>query len=233
MRVDMEIHPIRMGPFINAFVIRGDEGALLVDAGFPNHENHLYRRLHGLGLHPRDIRLIVATHGHADHVGSLQALKKQTRAKVAIHQADSHLVRSGIVVVPPAVTAWGTFLSLFFKVLAFLGRFEPVEPEIIIEGERSLKEFGIPGKIIPTPGHTPGSLSVILDSGEAFVGDLAVNSWPLEMGLGIPALAENVSEIYKSWEKLLSAGATTIYPAHGKPFPAELLRKKLPGISDQ
>lgn len=227
---DMEIHLIRMGLFTNCFVVKGNQGALLVDTGFPNHENHFYRQLHRLGIQPDDIQLIVATHGHADHVGSLQAIKKQTAARVAIHQADSHLVRNGIVVVPPAVTAWGRFLSLVFRAFSFLGRFEPVEPEIIIERELSLKEFGIPGKIIPTPGHTPGSVSVILESGEAFVGDLVVNSFPMGMGLGIPAVAENVQDIYLSWEKVLSAGATMIYPAHGKPFPADHLTKKLQGF---
>lgn len=229
MNMDTEIHRIRMGLFTNCFVVKGDHAALLVDAGFPNHENHFFRQIRRLGIQPGDIRLIVATHGHADHVGSLQALKNHTTARVAVHQADSHLVRHGIVVVPPAVTAWGQFLSLVFRTFSFLGRFQPVEPEIIVEREFSLEVFGIPGRIIPTPGHTAGSVSVILKSGEAFVGDLAVNAFPMGMGLGIPALAQNVQDIYASWEKLLSAGVTTIYPAHGTPFPAERLKRKLPG----
>jgi len=227
MNGDMEIHCIRMGLFTNCFVVRGDQGTILVDAGFPNRQSHFCRALHRLGIQPGEIQLIVATHGHADHVGSLQAIKKQTTATVAIHQADSYLVRQGIVVVPPAVTAWGGFLSLLFRAFSFLGRFDPVEPEVIIEGELSLEEFGIRGNIIPTPGHTPGSVSVVLENGEAFVGDLAVNAFPMGMGLGIPAVAESVRDIYLSWEKLLSAGATMIYPAHGTPFPADKLRKKL------
>ncbi len=108
-----------------------------------------------------------------------------------------------------------------------------MEPEIIIEREVVLEEFGILGKILPTPGHTPGSLSVILESGEAFVGDLAVNAFPMGMGLGIPALAETVREIPLSWEKILSAGATLIYPAHGKPFSVNRLREKLSEVRNQ
>jgi hydroxyacylglutathione hydrolase len=216
-----------MGLFTNSFVARGEQGTLLIDAGFPDHENQFRRQTHRLGIRPRDIRLIVVTHGHADHVGSLKALKTQTPAKVAIHRADSDLVRHGIVMVPPPVTVWGRFLCLIFRAFSFLGRFAPVQPEIVIEEEFPLNQFGIPGTIIPTPGHTPGSLSVVLQSGEAFVGDLVVNALPMGLGLGIPALAENVSDIYVSWEKILSAGATTIYPAHGTPFPADKLRKKL------
>ena len=226
----MEIHRIRMGPFTNSFVAKGDQGILLVDTGFPNHEGHFWRQIHRLGIRPCDITLIVVTHGHADHVGSLQVLKSQTAARVAIHRADSDLVRHGVVVVPPPVTVWGRFLFFLFRALSFLGRFDPVEPEIVVGGELSLAQFGIRGKIIPTPGHTPGSLSVVLQSGEAFVGDLAVNTLPLGLGLGIPALAENVTDIYVSWEKILAAGATTIYPAHGTPFPAHKLREKLQGV---
>ena len=49
-------------------------------------------------------------------------------------------------------------------------------------------------------------------------------------GPGIPSLAENVREIHKSWEMPLSAGATMIYPGHGKPFHADCLKKTLSGI---
>ncbi len=227
----MKIHLIPMGLFTNCFLLVGDQGALLVDAGFPNHETHFHKALHRLGIRPDDVQLIVVTHGHADHVGSLKALKKQTRANVAIHQEDSHLLRHGLVKIPPPVTVWGRFLVLVLRTFSFLGRFEPVEPEIVIKGDLSLGEFGIRGKIIPTPGHTPGSVSVLLENGEAFVGDLVVNAFPMRMGLGIPAVAENVREIYVSWEKILSNGATMIYPAHGKPFPADHLKKRLSAVS--
>jgi hydroxyacylglutathione hydrolase len=228
----MTIHRIHMGPFTNAFVITGEGGCVLVDAGFPHQEESFRRQLGRTLVRPSDITLIVATHGHADHVGSLQALKQETGAPVAIHQADSHLLREGVLTIPPAVTMWGRVLGLVFRVFLPLGRFDPVEPDIIIEEEIPLQEFGVSGKICPTPGHTPGSVSVVLDSGDALVGDLAVNAFPLGMGLGIPSLAENVREIHKSWEMLLSAGATMIHPGHGKPFPADRLKKKLSGIRD-
>ncbi len=228
----MAIHRIHMGPFTNAFVITGEGGCVLVDAGFPHQEESFRRQLGRTLVRPSDITLIVATHGHADHVGSLQALKQETGALVAIHRGDSHLLREGVLTIPPAVTVWGRFLAFVLRVFLPLGRFDPVEPDIIIEEEVSLQEFGVSGKIRPTPGHTPGSVSVVLDSGDALVGDLAVNAFPLGMGLGMPSLAENVREILKNWEMLLSAGSKTIFPAHGDPFPADRLKKKLSGIRD-
>ncbi len=222
-----------MGPWTDCFLVRGDQGVLLVDAGFPRHEKSFHRRLKEFGIRPTDIRLIVVTHGHADHVGSLQALQRCTRAPVAVHRGEELLLRRGAVQIPPAITVWGRFLSLLFRSLSFLGRFEPVEPDILIEDDCSLREFGIPARVLRTPGHTGGSVSVILEAGEAFVGDLAVNAFPLNFGLGVPAVGENLQKIYQSWEKILSAGATTIYPAHGRPFPADRLERKLSGFRGQ
>jgi len=222
----MEIHSFRMGPFTNSYLIRGDRGCVLVDAGFPNQEKRFLRQVGRLGFQPGEIRLIVATHGHADHVGSLHALKSLTGARVAVHRQDSRLVSQGIVRIPPPVTLWGEFLFLVFSIFSFLGRFHPVEPDIVLDDEYCLDPFGIPGKIIHTSGHTPGSVSLVLAGGEAFVGDLAVNTSPLGRVPGIPALAEDTRQIYKSWERLLSAGARTIYPAHGKPFPSRHLERK-------
>ena len=91
----------------------------------------------------------------------------------------------------------------------------------------SLDEYGIPGKVIHTPGHTMGSMSVLTENGDAFVGDLAGSARYMRLKPGMPIFAENESLIKPSWKKLLDSGAKMIYPAHGKPFPAEALRKQL------
>lgn len=84
---------------------------------------------------------------------------------------------------------------------------------------------GKPGRVIHTPGHTMGSLSIVLESGEAFVGDLVMNFGFMRRGPGLPLFAEDVNLVVKSWKKLLDSGVKMIYPAHGKPFPVALLEK--------
>ena len=86
-----------------------------------------------------------------------------------------------------------------------------------------LREYGIPGRAHHTPGHSPGSVSVLLDSGEAFVGDLAMNKFPLRRSAGLPIFADDTVQVIDSWRLLLRNGATTVYPAHGKPFPATII----------
>ena len=77
--------------------------------------------------------------------------------------------------------------------------------------------------MIHTPGHSWGSVSVLLDSGEAFVGDLAMNMFPMRLKPGLPIFGDDVQVVKNSWRKLLDMGAKTVYPAHGKPFPVETL----------
>ena len=80
---------------------------------------------------------------------------------------------------------------------------------------------------VNTPGHSAGSVTVLLETGEAFVGDLAMNAFPLRLSPGLPILAEDPAAVVRSWEALLELGATTVYPAHGKPFSADVIREAL------
>jgi glyoxylase-like metal-dependent hydrolase (beta-lactamase superfamily II) len=91
----------------------------------------------------------------------------------------------------------------------------------------SLDDFGIPGKILYTPGHTYGSVSVVLESGEAFVGCLAQNRAPFVFRPKLPIYAKDLELLKESWIKVLNHGAKIIYPGHGKPFPIEKITKYL------
>jgi glyoxylase-like metal-dependent hydrolase (beta-lactamase superfamily II) len=65
---------------------------------------------------------------------------------------------------------------------------------------------------------------VLLETGEAFEGDLAMSQPPLRFSPGLPIFAEDLEKVKQSWRLLLDLGAKTIYPAHGKPFAADILR---------
>jgi glyoxylase-like metal-dependent hydrolase (beta-lactamase superfamily II) len=81
--------------------------------------------------------------------------------------------------------------------------------------------------VLYTPGHTDGSVSVVLDSGEAFIGCLAHNRLPFVLKPGLPIYAKNVEMIKKSWKTVMDHGAHTIYPGHGQSFPLEKILKYL------
>ena len=207
---------------VNCYLIQ-DKGIILVDTGTPGLHNKILKEIKKLELDPHEIKLIIITHGHGDHFGSAQRIKELTGAKLAAHKEDADIVKDGKKVFPPGLNNWGRFLAFIWRPMFFLINYTGVEPDITLEDEFLLTEFGIKGKIIHTPGHTAGSVSVLLDGGEAFVGDLAMNGFPMRRGAGMPIFGNSETEIKQSWQKLVNAGASVIYPGHGDPFPASQL----------
>ena len=155
--------------------------------------------------------------------GSAHKIKELTGAKLAVHRGDADIVREGKKVFPPGLNTWGCFLAFMWKPMFSFINYSGVEPDILIDEEFPLAEFGIKGRVIHTPGHTNGSVSVLLDGGEAIVGDLAMNGFPMRRGAGMPIFGNSKREIKQSWKKLVEAGASVIYPGHGDPFSARQL----------
>jgi hypothetical protein len=123
---------------------------------------------------------------------------------------------------------WGKMFIGIQKLFMPLITISPVKVDVLLEDEGlPLAGFGIPGKVLHTPGHTPGSVNVLRDAGEAFVGDLAMNRFPLRFFPGLPIFADDLDAVSASWQLLLAQGARTVYPAHGKPFPSEVIQRAL------
>ena len=218
-----QIHTIKLG-FDQCYLI-GDKDWIMIDAGQSNKKKEFLKKLADLGIKPEQIKLVIITHGHWDHIGSAKDIKEITGARIAMHHIEKEWLEKAQKHIPPAVTLWGHIISKTLGFLLPLIHFPASKVDIILGDENfSLIEFGIPGKVIYTPGHSPGSVSVLLETGDAFVGDLAMNSFPLRLSPGLPIFADDIKEVKNSLKLLLDKGATTIYPAHGQSFSAERIR---------
>ncbi|MDH3292625.1 MAG: MBL fold metallo-hydrolase [Gemmatimonadota bacterium] len=222
----VEIIPIALG-FDTCYVLKAG-GVIAIDAGAPHKGKSFVRGLERAGIQPEEVKLIVLTHGHWDHIGSARDLKSLTGAELAMHELDVPCVEQSLTPLPPGVTRWGQVFIAIHKLFMPLIRVPSTNVEHVLGNDGlSLTAFGIPGRVLHTPGHSAGSVSVLLDGGEAFVGDLAMNKFPLRLSPGLPIFAEDLSTVVESWKVLLAEGATTIYPAHGKPFPVEVIRRAI------
>jgi hydroxyacylglutathione hydrolase len=220
--MELNIFPIHMG-FDTVYAVRG-EGVITIDGGDPHKIAKFKQGIEKASIRPEEIQLIVLTHGHWDHIGSSQDIKALTGAKILLHQRDMHFLDEAYPSQPPGFTPWGKIITALLKLYSPLIRIPTFGVDIIAGDEEvSLSEYGIPGKVIHTPGHSWGSVSVLLDSGEAFVGDLAMNMLPLRLKPGLPIFGDDIQIVKNSWRKLLDMGTKIVYPAHGKPFPVEIL----------
>ncbi len=221
--VSTRIDTIHLG-ITNAYLLR-DRGAVLVDpGGSARIQTAPPGVVNLLGLPPK-LDLIVATHGHFDHFGSSVRLRETTGAPLAIHRADSTWLVEGKVAWPKGVTGWGKFIRNLIAPLMLPWIHVPqIVPDLLIGDEGlDLRPYGIEGHVVHTPGHSPGSVSVVLTSGEAFVGDLAMNGAPLCLRPSFGIFADQPELVPASWRRLLELGVRTVYPAHGRPFPASAL----------
>jgi glyoxylase-like metal-dependent hydrolase (beta-lactamase superfamily II) len=213
---------------VNVFLIRGDGGAILVDAGNPGQADHILAQLaehtstslSAGGVAPHDLRLILITHGHVDHFGSAAELRERTGAPVAIHALDADAVRQGIHQ-PDSLNPTHWLVGVVMRIPGVGGptRAPACEPDIAFENEFRLDDYGVAGRVLLTPGHTPGSVSVLLDSGEALVGDLVMGRL---MGLlpkpGPPIVAWDLERNRESVRRLAALAPRIIYVGHGGPF---------------
>jgi hydroxyacylglutathione hydrolase len=207
----------------NAYLVANGKQAILIDCGMKKKERKILAALERMKIAPRDIQLIILTHTHYDHCGSLKALQQITGAKVLVHKAEAQCLEEGYCAFPKGTMWFPKIMSAIGNALnKRVGRYAPVTPDILISKRFDLQPFGIDGYILPTPGHTAGSISVIIEEDHAIVGDTLFNIFRHSV---FPAYANDQEILLKSWKKLLEMGCEHFYPGHGKPFTRERLQK--------
>lgn len=215
------------------YLIPCHAGFLQVDTAYPQDYAAYRRQLKKKRIDPWEIKYLFLTHHHDDHAGFLNELTRDTPLRIIAHQEAAHLLKSG----KNDVNRGGGYVTALVKFLAGLKmRLDPRwtltfppfnlrETDILLEGDDNhiLRELGLPAKVVHTPGHCIDHLSIVLDSGETFCGD-AAGSFLLWAGTKYcTVFMTDMDEAYRSWKKMLNAGALTIYPSHGRPFPSSRL----------
>ena len=209
----------------NGFFVR-DRGLIAVDCGAELGREHFLRACAECGVQPRDIRLLIVSHGHVDHFVNMDEMKAVTGAPIMCHRQAAESLRNALYPRVKARNDLGRYL---------LGRqlaggepipvLHPMAPDVVIEGTVDLAPWGIRGRLVETFGHSDSCMSVILDSRQAIVGDLLVED-PRDHS---PAVAyfcctDDLDEANRqtfSSVRFLLDQADTFYSGHGGPFTRE------------
>ncbi len=176
----------------NYWVVSAGTSRLLVDLGYPGTLGTMLANLKRMDVPLSQIRYALATHYHLDHAGLAQELK---RAGVPL------LVLEPQMPAIPLLASWMKPQDHYVDIT--------LHDNVTIPLARSralLAELGMAGEILHTPGHSDDSVSLLLDDGSAFTGDLTHPAFATE---------EQAPAIAASWRLLRDRGAARVYPGHG------------------
>lgn len=216
------------------FLLPCTGGYLQIDTGYEHDYTQYRQNLAKAKVGIESIRYLLLTHHHDDHAGFLNELVRDTPVTIIAHQQAQALLAGG----ENDKTRGGGYVNGLIKFAAGIKMrldsrwtltFPPFNlrpQDCLLAGDNNdvLRQLGVAGQILYTPGHCIDHLAVVLDSGEAFCGDAAANFVNWAGTHFCTVFMTDMETAYVSWQKMLNAGAQIIYPAHGKPFPASKLR---------
>jgi hydroxyacylglutathione hydrolase len=203
------IHSLHAG-MGTVHLIEAEDGWVLVDAGSPGNAEPILEALGSVG--DGTLQLIYITHAHFDHYGNARALHQQTGAPIAIHQADKAAMAAGKTPIRSA-HGYGRVARLFLPFLEWILRPQPTLADIVLTDGQRLDAYGLDAVVLHTPGHTPGSSSLIVPGQVAFVGDLLSTRG----GLHVQDLyATDWSKLAHSLARLQEYELSHLYAGHGR-----------------
>jgi hydroxyacylglutathione hydrolase len=204
------------------FLVSNGTSVILVDTGVSRNWRKLRKDLENLGV--THIDLLILTHTHFDHAGNAVRIKEKFGARVAVHSLESAFLEKGFTPLPHGTNLFSdTLVQWADKHLPGQFRYRSCKADILLESRKELNELGFNAYILHTPGHTSGSVSLILDDEIAIVGDCMFGIFRESI---FPPFANDVPQMIKSWERLLDTGCSLFMPAHGSPDKRELVKRE-------
>jgi glyoxylase-like metal-dependent hydrolase (beta-lactamase superfamily II) len=197
--------------FLNLTLILDEQnGNTLVDTGLPGQAEAIGAALTEVGIGVRDLKRMIFTHQDLDHVGSGAALVRQSGAKVFAHPADAAHIDGSLTPLKPTPE----MLERRPQMREVLERLEPVRvDEHLEDGDRLDLAGGT--RVIFTPGHTPGHLSLYLERPKILVAGDALTAEGGHLNGPNPPLTLDVRAAVRSVRRLADLEIDTIVCYHG------------------
>jgi glyoxylase-like metal-dependent hydrolase (beta-lactamase superfamily II) len=223
MRIAPGIHRIGDLSIINAYLIEEANEVTLVDAGVAGLYRDLPKELASMGRTIEDVRALILTHGHSDHVGFAERLRTERDIPVSVHEADAALAR-GEVPNPSkgfGPTKVGPLVGFLWFSLLRGGLRTRHLGEVSTFGDGATLD--VPGSPVVTlsPGHTPGSAVLHFRSlGALLIGD-AFATYAVTTGARGPRIAPFTADATRAVESLTrieEVSSNMVLPGHGDPW---------------
>ncbi len=221
MQIAPSIRRLGSNSIVNAYLVDDGGEVTIVDAGVPGYYGDIPSELASMGRSVTDVRALVLTHGHGDHIGFAERLRTEARIPVLVHEADAALARGEV---PNPAKGFGPIkLAPLIGFLWFSMRHGAMRTHKLKE----VASFGdgatldIPGspKVILLPGHTPGSAALHFPGlGALFVGD-ALATYAVttgQRGAQVAPFTADPERAVASLARLDGIEAQYVLPGHGE-----------------
>ena len=213
----MDIIPIKTSYLfeVNSYLIKTDAGYFLIDTGMKKTRPRIEEELVKEGCNPGDLKLIILTHGHLDHIGNAAYLRDKYGSKIAMHGDDVRMAESGDMF----IDSKGLMVSVVGGLMKLLGLsgYERFTPDVYLDDQQDLSEYGLPAKVLYTPGHSNGSISLLTEEGALFCGDIYGNAKKPE----VTTLIQDQNDLDASVNRINGLDVHRVYPGHGSKFRPE------------
>ena len=207
----------------NAYFIPTAKGNILVDTSVRSDYTKLRRHIKSLHLVSPEVTYLVLTHSHFDHCQNVKQIKEEDECQVILGEHEAECVKKGYTPIPMGAYTFTKFLSQIGKRMGSKRfGYHSFVADILVKDKYELMKEDIKIDLISTPGHSIGSISVIVDDDIAIVGDTiigVISDWIY------PPFADDGVELISSWQKLLTTGCTLFLPGHGSPITRAMLEK--------
>jgi glyoxylase-like metal-dependent hydrolase (beta-lactamase superfamily II) len=213
---------------VNVYLIEEAGEVTIVDAGLPGYyRGELRAELAAMGRKVEDVRAVVLTHAHSDHLGFAERIRVERGIPVRIHEADAALARGEVKPArdPHGSALGGTRVGSLLGFLLYAARRSgmrvPPVHEVATFGDGATLDVPGSPRVVLLPGHTDGSSALVLESRDvAFVGDAFATRNVMSGATG-PRLAPfgaDLGQAYDSLAKLESVRTKYALPGHGEPW---------------
>lgn len=205
----------------NVFLLTDSKCNILIDTSPGRRWKKLVKRLKQLNIECLDF--LILTHTHYDHAANAFRIKEKYNARLIVSSREECFIEHGINNTPGGINAFTHFMvSYLGSKIAPWFNYDPCKPDILVDSVFTFNEYGINAFLMHTPGHSAGSMSLIIDDEVAVVGDamFGVFRWSV-----FPPFADDPEEMVRSWGKLLETDCCVFLPAHGTEKPRLELQK--------
>ena len=195
---------------VNTYLLKGKNGAVLVDTGETADQEKILKACEN-----ENVRLLLLTHGHIDHIQNGAYLAQQLHVPIAMHPKDAELIRNQFAQAMESTGLFGKILAAASKSKMKKNQIEPFDPELFLQEGDSLEPYGVQASVMELPGHTKGSIGLDVEGRAVIAGDALMHM----LRPGEASIYADREKLKESAKRITALGNRTIYFGHGMPVP--------------